>query len=91
MLWFSFDRPKDAIGGWTEQTLEPWLRAGGGLLIFTGRDGGPQDAFALGRLLPTSAWHTLIYRNRRGKQRGPLQTAGGDATFFGGSKVPDVT
>jgi len=91
VLWFSWSRPKDAVGGWTEQTLEPWLRAGGGLLIFTGSDGGQDDAFALGRLLPTSAWHTLIYRLKRGEQRGPLQTAGGDAAFFGESKVPDVT
>jgi len=91
VLWFSWGRPGDAVGGWTEKTLEPWLRAGGGLLVFTGRDGGPEDAFALGRLLPTSAWHTLIYRLKRGEQRGPLQAAGGDTAFFNGLKAPDVT
>jgi len=91
VLWFSWDRPKNAVGGWTEQTLEPWLRAGGGLLVFTGRDSGPDDAFALKRLLPTSAWHSMIFRLHRGKERGPLVAAGGDSPFFGGAKWPGVT
>jgi len=91
VLWFSGSRPADAVGGWTDGVLDPWLREGGGLLVYTGRDCGPEDAFALKRLLPTSAWHSIIHRLHRGKEHGSLVPVGGDPAFFGRSKWPEVT